>query len=143
MLTVCLSYLQIQGNPLPLPPKKLFGNTDRQFLVERQQGLQVFLDKIQEEPVLRNHLAFKKFVDPANYSTDFYGECLCLICICCTCILCDGFVVLVSVNNILLRTHLLSENALRNVSMFFRSEPSWTIVNPLKDIGTPYTLIVL
>jgi hypothetical protein len=46
---------------------------DRQFLVERQQGLQAFLDKIQEEPVLRNHLAFKKFVDPANYSIDFYG----------------------------------------------------------------------
>ena len=29
----------------------------------------------------------------------------------------------------------LTENALRNVSMFFRSEPSWSIVNPLRDIG--------
>ena len=58
-----------------MPRKKIFGNTDRQFLVERQQGLQIFIDKIQEEPVLRNHLAFKKFVDPANYSIDFYGVC--------------------------------------------------------------------
>ena len=34
------------------------------------------------------------------------------------------------------------ENALRNVSMFFRSEPSWSIVNPLKGIGknSPTTL---
>ena len=27
--------------------------------------------------------------------------------------------------------------ALRNVSMFFRSEPSWSVLEPLKDIGEP------
>lgn len=27
------------------------------------------------------------------------------------------------------------ENALRNVSMFFRSEPNWEVVEPLRDIG--------
>ncbi len=28
-----------------------------------------------------------------------------------------------------------SEDALRNASMFFRSEPTWSVVEPLKDIG--------
>lgn len=27
------------------------------------------------------------------------------------------------------------ESALRNVSMFFRSEPSWQVIEPLRDIG--------
>jgi len=31
---------------------------------------------------------------------------------------------------------ILTEDALRNVSMFFRSEPTWSVVQPLKDIGT-------
>ena len=37
-------------------------------------------------------------------------------------------------------TLYLSENAFRDASMFFRSEPSWSIVSPLRDIGTLYTI---
>lgn len=33
--------LQISGIPLELPPKKLIGNMDPQFISERQRGLQV------------------------------------------------------------------------------------------------------
>ena len=60
---------------------------DRQFLIDRQQKLQTFLDTIQAEPVLRNHLAFKRFVDPDNYSTNFYGVCGVNVCVCvCVCV---------------------------------------------------------
>ena len=30
---------------------------------------------------------------------------------------------------------ILTENALRNVSMFFRSHPNWEVMEPLKDFG--------
>ena len=35
------AHLSISGIELPLPPKKVFGNMDREFIAERQQGLQV------------------------------------------------------------------------------------------------------
>ena len=35
------SLLRITGIDLPLPPKKVFGNFDRDFIKERQNGLQV------------------------------------------------------------------------------------------------------
>ena len=33
--------LRQSNNDLPLPPKRMFGNMDREFIAERQQGLQV------------------------------------------------------------------------------------------------------
>ena len=33
--------LSVSGIELPLPPKKVFGNMDREFIAERQKGLQV------------------------------------------------------------------------------------------------------
>jgi len=33
--------LRIAGIGLPLPPKKILGKMDREFIAERQQGLQV------------------------------------------------------------------------------------------------------
>ena len=35
--------LKLAGIELPLPPKKVFGNMDREFIAERQTGLQVLL----------------------------------------------------------------------------------------------------
>ena len=35
------SQLKISNIDLPLPPKKTFGNFDREFIAERQKGLQV------------------------------------------------------------------------------------------------------
>ncbi|XP_063796945.1 PX domain-containing protein kinase-like protein isoform X2 [Pseudophryne corroboree] len=91
--------LQISGLSLPLPPKKLIGNMDREFIAERQKGLQNYLNVITSNHILSNHETVKKFLDPNNYSANY------------------------------------TEIALQQVSMFFRSEPKFEVVEPLKDIG--------
>ncbi|XP_026977012.1 PX domain-containing protein kinase-like protein isoform X4 [Lagenorhynchus albirostris] len=91
--------LQIAGLSLPLPPKKLIGNMDREFIAERQKGLQNYLNVITTNHILSNCELVKKFLDPNNYSASY------------------------------------TEIALQQVSMFFRSEPKWEVVEPLKDIG--------
>ena len=65
---------QPSGVTLPLPPKKMFGNTDRQLLVERQQKLQQFLEAILADPLLGSYFEVKRFLDPHNYSVSFSGE---------------------------------------------------------------------
>ncbi|KAL2803618.1 PX domain-containing protein kinase-like protein isoform l [Daubentonia madagascariensis] len=89
----------IAGLSLPLPPKKLIGNMDREFIAERQKGLQNYLNVITTNHILSNCELVKKFLDPNNYSANY------------------------------------TEIALQQVSMFFRSEPKWEVVEPLKDIG--------
>uniref|UniRef100_A0A4X2K160 PX domain containing serine/threonine kinase like n=1 Tax=Vombatus ursinus TaxID=29139 RepID=A0A4X2K160_VOMUR len=84
---------------LPLPPKKLIGNMDREFIAERQKGLQNYLNVITTNHILSNCELVKKFLDPNNYSANY------------------------------------TEIALQQVSMFFRSEPKWEVVEPLRDIG--------
>lgn len=37
--------LQVSGIPLPLPPKKIIGNMDPDFIAERQKQLQVSIDE--------------------------------------------------------------------------------------------------
>uniref|UniRef100_A0A8C9CIA8 PX domain-containing protein kinase-like protein n=1 Tax=Phocoena sinus TaxID=42100 RepID=A0A8C9CIA8_PHOSS len=93
------SNLQIAGLSLPLPPKKLIGNMDREFIAERQKGLQNYLNAITTNHILSNCELVKKFLDPNNYSASY------------------------------------TEIALQQVSVFFRSEPKWEVVEPLKDIG--------
>uniref|UniRef100_A0A4W3K2U3 PX domain-containing protein kinase-like protein n=1 Tax=Callorhinchus milii TaxID=7868 RepID=A0A4W3K2U3_CALMI len=91
--------LQISGLTLPLPPKKLIGNMDREFIAERQRGLQNYLNFITTHHILSTCELVKKFLDPINYSANY------------------------------------TEVALQQVSMFFRSEPNWEVVEPLKEIG--------
>ncbi|XP_062316593.1 PX domain-containing protein kinase-like protein [Osmerus eperlanus] len=91
--------LLVSGINLPLPPKKLLGNMDREFIAERQRGLQAYLDFITQNHVLSSCELVKKFLDPNNYSANY------------------------------------TEIALQQVSMFFRSDPKWEVVEPLKDIG--------
>lgn len=91
--------LQISGLSLPLPPKKLIGNMDREFIAERQKGLQNYLNFITSNHILSNCEIVKKFLDPNNYSANY------------------------------------TEIALQQVSMFFRSEPTYEVMEPLKDIG--------
>ncbi|KAG7478152.1 hypothetical protein MATL_G00077230 [Megalops atlanticus] len=91
--------LLISGINLPLPPKKLIGNMDREFIAERQKGLQTYLNFITTHHILSNCELVKKFLDPNNYSANY------------------------------------TEIALQQVSMFFRSDPKWEVVEPLKDIG--------
>ncbi|KAM5147811.1 PX domain-containing protein kinase-like protein [Mantella aurantiaca] len=91
--------LQISGLSLPLPPKKLIGNMDREFIAERQKGLQNYLNVLTCNHILTNCEIVKKFLDPNNYSANY------------------------------------TEIALQQVSMFFRSEPKYEVMEPLKDIG--------
>uniref|UniRef100_A0A667XWD9 PX domain containing serine/threonine kinase n=1 Tax=Myripristis murdjan TaxID=586833 RepID=A0A667XWD9_9TELE len=93
------SSLMVCGISLPLPPKKLIGNMDREFIAERQRGLQAYLDSITQHPLLSTSLPVKKFLDPNNYSANY------------------------------------TEIALQQVSMFFRSDPKWEVVEPLRDMG--------
>nr|XP_006126830.1 PX domain-containing protein kinase-like protein isoform X2 [Pelodiscus sinensis] len=93
------NFAWISALSLPLPPKKLIGNMDREFIAERQKGLQNYLNVITTNHILSNCELVKKFLDPNNYSANY------------------------------------TEIALQHVSMFFRSEPKWEVVEPLKDIG--------
>ncbi|XP_024916122.1 PX domain-containing protein kinase-like protein isoform X3 [Cynoglossus semilaevis] len=93
------SSLMVCGISLPLPPKKLIGNMDREFIAERQRGLQAYLDSITQHPLLSSCLFIKKFLDPNNYCANY------------------------------------TEIALQQVSMFFRSDLKWEVLEPLKDMG--------
>lgn len=64
---------QASSIQLNLPPKRVFGNTERQFLNERQQGLQEYLNAILKDPLLSNTLAIKRFLNPKAYSVNYYG----------------------------------------------------------------------
>uniref|UniRef100_A0A3B3Z9T6 Uncharacterized protein n=1 Tax=Periophthalmus magnuspinnatus TaxID=409849 RepID=A0A3B3Z9T6_9GOBI len=61
----------VSGISLPLPPKKLIGNMDREFIAERQRGLQAYLDYITQHPLLCSCLTVKRFLDPNNYATNY------------------------------------------------------------------------
>ncbi|KAK2185815.1 hypothetical protein NP493_222g05007 [Ridgeia piscesae] len=93
------AHLSISGVELPLPPKKVFGNMDREFIAERQQGLQEYMNTILKTHLLANNLHVKRFLDEENYNSN------------------------------------LQEVALQDISMFFRSETQWEVVEPLPDIG--------
>uniref|UniRef100_A0A8C8SWR5 PX domain-containing protein kinase-like protein n=1 Tax=Pelusios castaneus TaxID=367368 RepID=A0A8C8SWR5_9SAUR len=62
---------QISALSLPLPPKKLIGNMDRDFIAERQKGLQNYLNFITTNPILSNCELVKKFLDPNSYSVNY------------------------------------------------------------------------
>ncbi|KAK3536501.1 hypothetical protein QTP86_013831 [Hemibagrus guttatus] len=91
--------LLISGLNLPLPPKKLIGNMDREFIAERQKGLQAYLNFLTQHHILSSCELVKKFLDTNNYSANY------------------------------------TEIALQQVSMYFRSDLIWEVVEPLKDMG--------
>ncbi|KAL8597509.1 hypothetical protein ACOMHN_047736 [Nucella lapillus] len=63
--------LRLSQIDLPLPPKKVFGNFDRDFIAERQNGLQSFLTVVTSHPVLASSIFTKQFLDPSNYASNF------------------------------------------------------------------------
>lgn len=67
--------VQVCGISLLLPPKKLIGNMDREFIAERQRGLQAYLDSVTQHPLLSSSLPVKKFLDPNSYSANYTGIC--------------------------------------------------------------------
>lgn len=74
LLLVNYSFLpQISGLSLPLPPKKLIGNMDREFIAERQKGLQAYLNFITQHHILSSCELVKKFLDTNNYSANYTG----------------------------------------------------------------------
>lgn len=93
------SALLYSGIDLPLPPKKVFGKLEREFVAERQLGLQTYINAILKHPLLSTTIYVRKFLDPDHYSFNFL------------------------------------ESSLQHVSMVFRSELKWEIVEPLPDIG--------
>ncbi|XP_013417774.1 PX domain-containing protein kinase-like protein [Lingula anatina] len=95
-LDTCLKTANID---LPLPPKKVFGNFDREFVADRKNGLQTYLEAILRNLLLASSAFTKRFLDEGHYSRNF------------------------------------QEEALQHVSMFFRSEPKYEVIEPLPDIG--------
>ncbi|KAB0388432.1 hypothetical protein E2I00_005069, partial [Balaenoptera physalus] len=63
--------LQTAGLSLPLPPTKLIGNMDHEFIAGRQKGLQNYLNIITTNHILSNCELVKKLLDPNNYSADY------------------------------------------------------------------------
>ncbi|XP_075217096.1 PX domain-containing protein kinase-like protein [Lycorma delicatula] len=63
--------LQASSLNLPLPPKKYINNLDREFIAERQAGLQKYLNIVLMNPILACSLPVKKFLDPENYTIPF------------------------------------------------------------------------
>ncbi|XP_052780068.1 PX domain-containing protein kinase-like protein isoform X2 [Mya arenaria] len=70
------SDLRIANIVLNLPPKKAFGNFNREFIAERQLALQTYITELLQKPILANSLPMKRFLDPDNYSFNFLEEAL-------------------------------------------------------------------
>lgn len=47
---------------------------DRDFIAERQRGLQAYLDSVTQHPLLSSSLLVKKFLDPNSYSANYTGR---------------------------------------------------------------------
>jgi len=65
--------LRVSGIELPLPRKRIFGNMRPEFVAERKQALQVYINAVLMNPILASSLPAKRFVDPESYSQSFHG----------------------------------------------------------------------
>ncbi|KAM7344335.1 PX domain-containing protein kinase-like protein isoform 2-T2 [Cochliomyia hominivorax] len=66
--------LSISGLELPLPGKRLFGNMRPDFIAERRQALQIYINTVLMNPILASSLPAKRFVDPDSYSQSFHDQ---------------------------------------------------------------------
>lgn len=64
--------LSISGIDLPLPPKKIIGNMDAEFVAQRKIYLQNYLNTILMNPILASSLPMKHFLDPNNYTAPLH-----------------------------------------------------------------------
>ncbi|KAH0950162.1 hypothetical protein HN011_003199 [Eciton burchellii] len=64
--------LSISGFDLPLPPKRIIGNMERDFIAQRQIALQNYLNIVLMNPILASSLPMKKFLDPENYTAPLH-----------------------------------------------------------------------
>ncbi|UJR37355.1 hypothetical protein I4U23_030063 [Adineta vaga] len=63
--------LKDYGYNFELPKKKFLGNTNPIFMVERQKGLQAYLNILVQHIELCNSLAVHRFLDPNNHLTNY------------------------------------------------------------------------
>ncbi len=98
---------------------------DREFIAERQKGLQAYLNYITRHHILSSCELVKKFLDSNNYAVNYTGNATSI----------TSKNVFLHLFAIICKFLLFSEIALQQVSMFFRSDPKWEIIEPLKDIG--------
>ncbi|KAK7586235.1 hypothetical protein V9T40_004111 [Parthenolecanium corni] len=61
---------------IELPPKKIFGNFDREFIVQRQNKLQKYMNQVLENLILSSSVWVKRFLDPENYCESFQDSAL-------------------------------------------------------------------
>ncbi|XP_043481202.1 PX domain-containing protein kinase-like protein isoform X1 [Leptopilina heterotoma] len=64
--------LLASGLNLPLPPKRIIGNMEPDFVARRQVALQNYLHVILMNPILASSLPMKKFLDPENYTAPLH-----------------------------------------------------------------------
>ncbi|KAK0168115.1 hypothetical protein PV327_001948 [Microctonus hyperodae] len=64
--------LSVSGLELPLPPKKIIGNMDAEFIAQRQIALQHYLNVVLMNPILASSLSMKHFLDPNNYAAPLH-----------------------------------------------------------------------
>ncbi|XP_071960342.1 PX domain-containing protein kinase-like protein isoform X2 [Antedon mediterranea] len=64
--------LKVTGIEFPLPPKKVFGNMDREFIAERQIGLQTYLNVLLQHHMVSTSYFFRKFLDPSNHPPNLH-----------------------------------------------------------------------
>ncbi|XP_015591207.1 PX domain-containing protein kinase-like protein isoform X2 [Cephus cinctus] len=64
--------LSISGINLPLPPKRIIGNMEPDFIAQRQIALQNYLNVLLMNPILASSLPMKKFLDPENYTAPLH-----------------------------------------------------------------------
>lgn len=96
---------------------------DNAFIAERLNGLQQYLNSITQEPMFVRHECFKQFMDPKNYPASMQGGLL-ISCV----------INLYKILMLKLRFYSVDQAA-EQVAMFYRSEPSWELVENLPDIG--------
>nr|AAL28862.1 LD23236p [Drosophila melanogaster] len=66
--------LRVSGIELPLPRKRIFGNMRPEFIAERKQALQEYINAVLMNPILASSLPAKRFVDPESYSQSFHDH---------------------------------------------------------------------
>ncbi|XP_070168217.1 PX domain-containing protein kinase-like protein isoform X3 [Polyergus mexicanus] len=64
--------LSISGFDVPLPPKRIIGNMEPDFIAQRQIALQNYLNIVLMNPILASSLPMKKFLDPENYTAPLH-----------------------------------------------------------------------
>ncbi|XP_058790504.1 PX domain-containing protein kinase-like protein isoform X2 [Phymastichus coffea] len=66
------SILSLSGINLPLPPKRIIGNMEPEFIIQRQAALQNYLNIVLMNPILASSLSVRRFLDPENYTAPLH-----------------------------------------------------------------------